>query len=198
MEPFKVIDNFLTEDECQKLIEASEAIGYTPADISFPKAQGGPRMIPTYRNNDRVLYQNEDFRKLIEFRLQNYIPKQHTIQLTNTETKTTDFVEVSGLFRFYRYGPGHFFKKHRDSSEQVIQDGVLKGISRITILIYLNTVEVSDGGYTNLVDFILPEKKCIRPVAGRILMFDHSIMHEGEELKAGTKYLIRTDLIYNG
>ena len=193
MDYYQIIDNFLTPDECQKLIQVSEDIGYVPADISFPKAQGGPRMIPTYRNNDRVLYQSEALRKLIHIRLaaRNEIPPTYTRQLTNTEQLTTDFVEVSGLFRFYRYSEGHFFKKHRDGSERTD-----KGISRITILIYLNTVE--DGGNTNLIDFILPEKVVVQPIVGRLLMFDHCIMHEGEAVNSGLKYLIRTDLIYNG
>jgi prolyl 4-hydroxylase len=189
---FQIIDNFLSPEQCRDLIQVSEKIGYVPADISFPKAQGGPRMIPNYRNNDRVLYSNEDFRKYIEFKLGDKIPKTHTIQLTNTETLTGDFVEVSGNFRFYRYGAGHFFKKHRDTSEKK-----LNGFSRITILLYLNTVELGDGGCTNLVDFILSNKISVQPVQGRLLMFDHCIMHEGEILNSGEKYLIRTDLIYS-
>lgn len=189
MEYFKIIDDLLSPEHCQQLIDVSEDIGYSPADISFPTSQGGPRMIPTYRNNDRVLYQNEDFRKLLEFRLQQHIPPTYTRQLTNTETATLKFVEVSGLFRFYRYGPGHFFKKHRDNNEQLAN-----GISCITLLLYLNTVQ--DSGFTNLIDNLLRNKVSIQPVAGRLLMFDHCILHEGEELKEGNKYLIRTDLIY--
>lgn len=188
---FKIIDNFLSPEHCQSLINFSEKIGYTPADISFPKAQGGPRMIPTYRNNDRVLHQSDVLRKLIETKLaaRNSIPTTYTRQLTNTETATLKFVEVSDRFRFYRYGPGHFFKKHRDNSEQLEN-----GISCITILIYLNTVK--DSGYTNLIDNLLPNKIGVQPVTGRLLMFDHCILHEGEELIEGDKYLIRTDLIY--
>lgn len=195
---FKIIDNFFTTQECQELINASKSIGYTPADISFPKAQGGPRMIPSYRNNDRVLYQSEELRKLIELRLLDSIPQSHKIQLTNTEIKTVNFVEVSGLFRFYRYQAGHYFKKHRDNSEQVFYNEQYKGISRYTLLLYLNTVNENDGGYTKLIDNMLPNKISVQPIAGRLLMFDHCILHEGDVLNSGTKYLLRTDLIYNG
>ena len=36
----------------------------------------------------------------------------------------------------------------------------------------------------------------IEPAAGKILMFQHPIIHEGSLVTAGIKYVARTDLMY--
>ena len=33
--------------------------------------------------------------------------------------------------------------------------------------------------------------------SGMVLVFDHTIMHEGSELKKGRKYSMRTDVMYS-
>ena len=36
----------------------------------------------------------------------------------------------------------------------------------------------------------------IKPVKGQILVFDHNILHSGEPVIEGCKYVLRTDVIY--
>jgi hypothetical protein len=60
-----------------------------------------------------------------------------------------------------------------------------------TYMVYLN--EGFEGGET--VFFVEPEV-IIKPRAGSALFFQHSIIHEGSEVRAGVKYVVRTDLMY--
>ena len=58
-------------------------------------------------------------------------------------------------------------------------------------MVYLN--EGFEGGETLF--FVEPEV-VIRPQTGAALIFQHPIIHEGSEVTAGVKYVVRTDLMY--
>jgi prolyl 4-hydroxylase len=58
-------------------------------------------------------------------------------------------------------------------------------------IIYLN--EGFEGGET--IFFVEPEV-VIRPRTGAGLFFQHPIIHEGAMVTSGTKYAVRTDLMY--
>ena len=49
-----------------------------------------------------------------------------------------------------------------------------------------------EGGETALPD----HEVVIRPVTGTALVFFHPILHEGREVTRGTKYAVRTDVMY--
>jgi predicted 2-oxoglutarate/Fe(II)-dependent dioxygenase YbiX len=175
MKPYLIIDNLLTPERCQELIDLSESKGYDEADISF---QTGAKMNKEYRDNERCLYTSEDMRVELEKLLSPYVFE-----------KTQEFLKVSGRFRFYKYNPSQKFKKHRD--ESILEEG---GISLCTVLFYLNTPD--EGGETAIYDPNLENPILVKAEQGRVLIFDHSIAHTGEELKRGQKYILRTDFIY--
>ena len=60
--------------------------------------------------------------------------------------------------------------------------------SELTLLVYLN--EGFEGGETDFRDF------AIRPATGMALLFIHDTWHEGAEVTAGTKYVLRSDVMY--
>lgn len=181
MQDYIVIDNFLTNEECQALINTSEDKGYDEADISY---SSGARMDKEYRDNMRCLYEDENFRLKLETLLEPFIPQKITYR-----EKELNFLKVSGKFRFYKYNPGQKFKEHKDGN--IMEEG---GISLYTILIYLNTAE--DGGETGIYDMAKSNKILVKAETGKMLMFNHSVLHTGEELKAGLKYILRSDLVY--
>lgn len=61
--------------------------------------------------------------------------------------------------------------------------------SQYTFMIYLN--EEYTGGET-----IFASGEIIRPQVGAALIFHHPLRHEGALLKAGVKYVLRTDIMY--
>lgn len=94
-------------------------------------------------------------------------------------------IGLNELFRFYRYTPGQRFKVHRDGS--YIRNE--KEASFFTLLIYLN--EGYQGGETRFDNSIIVEGN-----QGMALIFLHTIRHEGCVVTEGTKYVLRTDIMY--
>ena len=88
--------------------------------------------------------------------------------------------------RCYRYAAGQYFAPHfdgaftRNTSER----------SLLTFMVYLNECEA--GGHTGLIDLELE----ISPRAGRALVFNHFLLHEGARVHQGLKYAVRSDLMY--
>lgn len=89
--------------------------------------------------------------------------------------------------RLYKYIKGQSFGQHIDESCMV------KGIgeTRITILIYLSSCQ---GGATRF-----EKDVAFAPRAGSMLLHVHGddcLLHEGEAVQSGIKYILRTDLVY--
>ena len=58
----------------------------------------------------------------------------------------------------------------------------------MTFMVYLN--DDFEGGETDFGDFL------VTPKIGDALCFMHSSMHEGRAVSNGTKYVLRTDVMY--
>lgn len=105
--------------------------------------------------------------------------------------------------RFLRYEPGHFFKRHGDGT--YISDDE-KEVSYYTLQLYLNgDAETLKGGATRFWPNPRLRKGSkgedayvdVEPRMGRVLVFAQGdLIHSGEEVTAGVKYNIRTDVIY--
>lgn len=105
---------------------------------------------------------------------------------------------LNNSFRFCRYDPGQHFSAHYDGN-YVVNSGYK---SQYTFMIYLNGG--FDGGATNFLDpgsksvvtLQYPVLESLKPEAGMLLVFQHDIFHEGERLRSGRKYMMRTDVMY--
>ena len=91
---------------------------------------------------------------------------------------------MNELFRFYRYAPGQKFGWHADGPYR--RDN--GEISLLTFMIYLN--EGYRGGETRF------EWTKVEGKAGMALVFEHGLIHEGAELTAGLKYVLRSDVMF--
>ncbi|UUZ51302.1 2OG-Fe(II) oxygenase [Massilia sp. B-10] len=87
-------------------------------------------------------------------------------------------------FRFYRYTAQQFFKWHQDGTFRRSEHEE----SFLTFIMYLN--DDYTGGATEF-----PWEK-IAPKAGSVLVFPHRLRHQGATIVAGTKYVLRTDVMY--
>lgn len=169
-----VKENFLTPEECKGFIDFSEKQGYNEALI---RTRGeGEVMNKDIRDNDRVIWDNTKVAEQLFEQVKDMLP-------------TIEDWEPTGLnerFRFYRYKDGQKFKPHVDGAHKRSDTEV----SLITMLLYLN--EGFEGGST----FLIGINEEVKPKEGMLLFFDHKILHSGASVTEGTKYVLRTDVMY--
>lgn len=108
-----------------------------------------------------------------------------------------NFVGLSKIWRLTRYnGPGDELGSHFDA---VKCEGD-SCCSVFTITVYLNTVSEEQGGRTKFdaKGSITPIGcEYLHPAIGSALLLDHGVLHSGEALRSGTKYILRTEVLYS-
>ena len=166
------LDDYLSGDECARYIEMGGQIGYMPSEID---TETGARRLEQYRNNDRVLLDDTALASRLFERAQPYLPKSF------------DEWQLSGFnerMRFYRYRGGEYFRWHKDGTFARSADEE----SFLTFMIYLN--EGFSGGNTQF------QWDQVVPRTGTALVFPHRHLHQGGAIASGTKYVLRTDVMY--
>lgn len=168
------VADVMTPMECASVIERIEALGPTSAPITTGQ---GFVMRPDIRNNTRVIIDDPHFAAELFRRITAHVP--HVM-------KGMQVVGVNERFRCYRYEPGQRFATHYDGA--FIRNPQER--SWLTFMVYLN--EEFTGGET---DFPV-EKTKITPRTGMALLFQHHTLHEGCTVRSGTKYALRSDIMY--
>lgn len=166
------IENFFNEEECDALIRSYEDKGFEEAKIN---TRFGEQDIKDVRNNERIIFDDYDLAKNLFNKLNPFLPPE------------IDSWQPSGLnekFRFYRYKDQQYFKWHIDGSFK--RDYF--EVSKLTVLFYLN--ENYKGGETEF------EEVRVSPRKGMALIFPHRLRHQGVALSEGTKYVLRSDIMY--
>lgn len=197
--------NVLSPTECQRLILLSESLGYLKdAAVSLPRE---------IRHNDNVVWITDEQTDGIIW--------QRLAHLFNQDLEIFGGKRPLGLnarFRFYRYGQDDFFKFHSDGAwpgsrvvnGELVTNAYPDRYSMMTFLIYLN--EDYEGGATRfLVNADQPGQPAtrhsrikevdIRTAAGGVLCFPHGMhplhcIHSGEKVLKGSKYIIRSDVLF--
>lgn len=173
-----LLRTFLDSSECQGWIARSELAGYEKAKITGVR---GEVVVEAVRNNDRLIWDDPELASAWWQRAAPHIPASFG------RWRAIGFNE---RFRFYRYGPGQRFAPHRDGSFQRNADE----ISWMTFLVYLNSDFA--GGHTRFDLAGEPAPVVVEPEQGTALVFMHDRLHAGEEVTHGTKYVLRTDVMY--
>lgn len=169
------VPEVLDAHERAELVQRIEALGPTAAPISTYR---GAIMRPDVRNNTRVMFDDPALAALVLERVRSALP----------ERLERDWVlcGANERLRCYRYEPGQFFAPHFDGAFHRSPDER----SLLTLLVYLNHCEA--GGETRFLDLELS----VAPTPGTALLFNHHLLHEGAEVKAGLKYALRSDVMY--
>ncbi len=171
-----VIHSFLTPEECQALIDRSESIGYGDAPITTAL---GFVMARDIRNNERVMIDDVELSARLFERARVFLPE---------EWFGWQLVGLNERLRFYRYDPGQYFAPHTDGYYE--RDNGER--SHLTFMIYLN--EGFEGGETTFRCGREPIR--VVPRTGMALVFYHKLVHAGAAVRAGRKYVIRSDVMY--
>lgn len=192
------IEKFFTKDFCDELVKSFESglsLETTPLIKSKEYAA---------RFNDRISLTNFAAASSLWDHLRNVLLAD-TFDHEDQET-IEEFVDAVGLnpqLRVYRYNKGHHFGKHYD--EAVLcplsdKPGSKKGITKWTLLIYLTGDDEFAGGGT----IFHPEIRGVKPLnvhpsKGMALLHKHGddcLKHEAEIVKSGTKWVLRSDVVY--
>lgn len=201
-----ICEDFLTETQCDTIIANSEKAGFEHLE---------------YRNSSRVI--GFDSNCVLTDLITNNFNSEYLTQRLNKKPSSpygfySNYIKwnpiepnINKCFRINKYNESQEFKFHRDA--QYTQSHLVK--SSHSILIYLN--DGFDGGETV---FRFPKKQyvnpgltikqeleligsdytdiVIQPKRGQMIIFDQRLLHAGQPVKSGTKYVLRTDLIRTG
>ncbi|KAK4191480.1 prolyl 3-hydroxylase 2 [Podospora australis] len=176
-------------------------------------------LTPEYRNSDRIVWDSTEIANRLWERCCKVPGLKERLTLLEKDDKAIAgrsgrirrgeegkwrLVRVNERLRFLRYGKGEFFKPHCDGSYYELNDeAVIKTL--FTIHIYLNDSQAEVGkdkadlvgGATTMFSSDEKRRFDVHPRAGRVLIFQHqNILHSGDEVKAGVKFSVRTDILY--
>lgn len=199
----RVLPNVLSQSECDQLIKLTESAGY---DEDAPTRLGRH----VRKNENCVVLASEAFNNMLFERCRAGLPSRSCGGV---------LCGINRRWRFYKYHPGDIFRAHIDpggwtgsgidESGELIPDCFGDRVSQMTLLIYLNDDFV--GGATRFfIDPVRPHlghvENCdqivsVPPQRGAALCFFHgnhpmSPWHEGGVIQSGTKYVLRTDVLY--
>lgn len=175
------VEEFLTKQECEKLIGISEDVGFEEALVTTAK---GSVRVAGIRNNDRVMFVNEEMADWLWERAADFVPPEFEGRIA---------VGLNEMLRFYRYDSGQQFNWHQDFPYE--RDNGES--SYLTLLVYLS--EGFDGGETSFDDSYSEEsfdEFQVLPKLGLAVFFEHQTHHKGEPVLDGRKYVLRTDVMY--
>jgi hypothetical protein len=198
--------NVLSTAECERIVELSESLGYlADAAVSLPRA---------IRHNDSFTWVVDDITNdIIWQRCHSLLQDSHEFNAGKRA------LGINSRFRFYRYGPGDFFAPHTDGSwpgSRVIDGELFDNAyndrwSQLSFLLFLT--EDYEGGATHF--YVSPENYLtparhpddaivihVRTPVGGALCFPHGVhplhcMHASQEITSGTKYIIRSDILFD-
>jgi predicted 2-oxoglutarate/Fe(II)-dependent dioxygenase YbiX len=165
-----VTDVFIIED----ILYAGE---YTSLRKKLDGADKTLRVDDRFRNNDRITFNDPEFAAEIFKKISG------AVELHNEEGFSP--VGCNPRFHIYRYGePGDQFTLHAD--QPYILDDT---ISFYTVLFYLSLDY--EGG-----EVLIGGTEKFRAKAGSALVFPHYMLHGAAPLVSGTRYTMRTDVMY--
>jgi len=166
------IDGFLNAEECRSHVRATEAKGYEAATINTRK---GALADPDLRNNSRLIADDVELAASLWQRLRPNVPGF---------ISGRQAIGLNERFRFYRYEPSERFSGHSDAPYR--RENGEKSL--LTFMVYLN--DDFSGGETAF------QNATIKPETGLALLFRHELFHEGRPVLSGTKYVLRSDVMF--
>lgn len=176
------LDQVLSSVECDRLVQAAEAVGFGVAGLGRAGEQTAAAEL---RDSARLIVDDPLLAQQIYQRIRPYLP---------TVWQGRRILGLNEQLKFLRYHPGQKFVAHYDGAF-CRPDTPNK--TCLTVQLYLSTDKIV-GGSTRFVGAFGENGVSCSPSPGMALVFQHNILHEGEEVKDGVKYTIRTDVEYGG
>lgn len=201
-----LIHDLLTPEECDELRRAAEV----EADGKWSQAlinNGGHMVLAQeIRLCDRTVWDSPDVADALLARIRPHLPS-NIVTLENSPHITSDdpvwssgtwrISRLNDRLRFLRYQPGMYFRQHSDGFYVTPDESE---VSFMTAHLYLRGSSDLQGGATRFFGEDQPghvNTFDVDPSPGACLIFQHhDLVHSGEEVVKGTKFTMRTDIMY--
>ncbi|KAF1970485.1 hypothetical protein BU23DRAFT_649497 [Bimuria novae-zelandiae CBS 107.79] len=178
-----LLDGVMTEEECNQLIAAAEGMTNGHWERALINIGGGQQaMYEDTRKCGRIIWDNPE--------LMANVWARQTWVMTGLNERA----------RFLKYTGGEYFKAHCDG---MYETPLGTERSYFTMHLYLNdSVDkdgqvLLDGGATSFYSWDMQKSIYIEPKCGRVLLFQQQgLLHSGDDVISGTKYTMRTDIMY--
>lgn len=193
-----ILQNVLSSAECDALIHLSERHGYHTLISAENRGTG--------RTNTRVLTHDESLAAFLFERVKEFVPATYRLTDGRMWDEEWDLIGLNERFRWCKYVEGQSFKNiHCDKRVNLPKQ---ERHSFFTVNIYLNGHGASyNGGRTIFYDQTgfngknaeYEETSAFCARTGDVMIFNHfpqKYPHCGEMLSSGTKYLLRSDVMY--
>jgi len=180
--PCFLLRGVFSRAECARIIQEAEADGFQATGGDYP---------PSYRDNDRQVRDDAARAEAVFARIRPFLPER----LVDAAGDGWRLEGLNPRFRFCRYRGGQRFCIHRDGAHAPSSEER----SHLTCMLYLNDSAEFSGGSTRYYAERAEGSELlgvVRPEAGTLIVFDHELWHDGEAVSAGTKYVMRTDVLY--
>ena len=205
-----LIHDLLSPEECQSLLVAAEAAADNKWEGAMVNIGGGRQQLMTdVRLCDRILWDEPALTDKLMTRIYSHLPEniatlKDSAFITGNgpvrRKETWKITRANERLRFLKYTPGMYFREHCDGS-YITPDG--QEMSFLTIHIYLNGTDQEKGklpltgGATRFYRHNFVDYYDVNPRTGACLVFQHrNLLHSGEDVVTGTKYTLRTDIMY--
>ena len=169
--------------ECAAILAGAEDQPWLPATVN---SASGRVVVTGVRDSMTAILRDASLAKELYRRVVPHVPGRMHAELGARGRVRMDVAGVHVPVRIYRYEPGQHFGPHQDQS-YFGENGTQ---SLLTFMVYLN--DGFGGGET---DF--PEQgQTIVPKTGTALLFQHMLLHAGRHVTSGTKWVLRSDVLY--
>jgi hypothetical protein len=194
-----VLENVLTANECAQLQQVATQLGYR---LDHPTSLADPTGIDSCE-----WLVDESIHSVLYDRVKEHLP-------TTMNNKNTNHLHsINHRWRSFRYGQDCVYRPHIDGSwpeSRLSEDGKSydcdeKGSTKsyLTFLMYLN--DDFEGGQTRFYNVSSTgdgmTARGVVPKRGCVMVFPQgntaSLLHEGSAVTRGTKYVVRTDVLYS-
>ncbi|KAH9063499.1 hypothetical protein EDB87DRAFT_1681539 [Lactarius vividus] len=183
----------LVAEECRTFVDFIDS---QPLELTPPKKRGEADRI-----NYRVSISSPEFAGRLWTVLLPHLPSfPYPASVTPLATGARMAHSLNSNIRVYKYTPSQHFNPHYDDS---VRDAKTGAVSEWTLLIYLTGVEDGVRGgetifYPN--SKAKPSEAMVVPLTrGTALLHRHGgecLLHEGSQVRSGTKYILRSDIMF--
>ncbi|KAN0133714.1 hypothetical protein V8E53_008438 [Lactarius tabidus] len=187
-----LLNNVFTPAECRTFVDFIDS---QPLELTPHKKRG-----EADRVNHRASISSPEFAGRLWTVLRPHLPSFPYPASATPQATGRMAHSLNSNIRLYKYTPSQHFNPHYDDS---VRDAKTGAVSEWTLLIYLTGVEDGvRGGET----IFYPKSKAKASEAmavpltrGMALLHRHGdecLLHEGSQVRSGTKYVLRSDIMF--